>query len=414
MSQKAFFIPNPRPKFGKNVNQKNKQYDFIATIKEWINLSKDMLALTSAIFLISINIFLFLDFLLFTNKFHFSYAVFKEFYLPTFDLTVTQFLAFIAFFTILIAITVFVIPYAISNFVAKYFDENDAFSIWVSLQYIVIYFILGILLFYLEEKLIKILNFDNYAIIRFLIIYIALLYISAYITSKLLKYKHLFIIALIIVLFIVLFIIIVCNILACIFIYSIDSLIISIIMLLFILIPIPIMLLFFINIKVQNKRIKYQSNKNKKNTNMSNKILFSLIIFLVPIAIIYYLHSEINDKQWNSFDTTESSILQHGSFNLLLNRVFLETNHISADINISNYSFTECAFNSKKIHLSNKGDVKVLPLSESKKLYFIKKVNSPNRCIYAVKIINVKGKDVYKLVATGVIKIDSNKNKPDQ
>lgn len=400
MSQKVFLISNSRPRFGKDINQKNKQYDFIATIKEWINLSKDMLVLTSAIFLISINIFLFLDFLLFTNKFHFSYAAYKEFYLSAFDLTVVQFLAFIAFFPILIAITIFVIPYAISNVVAKYFDENNAFSIRLGILYMLNYFILGILLFDLGEKFIKTLNLNNYAFVIFLTIHIALLYISAYATAVLLKYKHSYIT--ITILFIVY------NIIEYMLIYIEIDLIIYIVNILLISIPIPIILLFFINVKVQNKRIKYQSYKNKKTTNMSKKTLFSLIIFSAPIAI-FYLHSEINDKQWDSLDTNKSSILTHGSFNLFLNRVFLDKNRINFDINVSNYTSHQCISNTEKIHLSNNGKVTVLSLSENKKLYFLKTDDASQECIYAVKIINVKGENVYKLVATGAIKLENNK-----
>lgn len=61
----------------------------------------------------------------------------------------------------------------------------------------------------------------------------------------------------------------------------------------------------------------------------------------------------------------------------------------------------------------NNTQVKVFSLSQSRKLFF-QDYNKTLTNIYAVKIMNVRGKDVYKLVDIGFLKKDLEEEKKDK
>lgn len=290
------------------------------SMDDWVNTLKNIYFFASGIAILLVTLFGFFDYLLFVHTFHFNYAVFKDFYLASFDFTMVNILSLIALLPVIIIVFIFFLPYVIVEVILNF--QSLFNKLVLNSQFYIIFFILyfsvGLFNFWVVSLVAD--NYKDYTeLIFFLPIftYIITLGVSLWlailisdkwnIENKRFKISSIIkninewaiIVYSIIIIPIALF-------------YNSSITLMLILGLLLLTSFMPFILLMFL----ENKKTII---KNKKRLPALGKIVMGLVAIIFITIII----NNMNNKQWKILNTDKQGVSQHGSLNLFLNRVYL-------------------------------------------------------------------------------------------
>lgn len=324
-------------------------------------------------YILFIGIFVFLDYSLYTEVFHFTVASFIENYLFKIDIFNSGFLLIFIVIPVAIIIAIYIMIYMVTFYINSYRKENIKYSntIYYFIPMFVLLFYANTLIYFLSSssKVINFFNQINFSIVTyssiiwiFLIVVFVLLVLKYYV-EYILKYflltklEQIFVISLLLLL------------------YYYLMLNISVPNDLFSFYPITFFIIFMGN---YISYINYEINKKVK---ISKKeiLLFKIMLGFFSIFLFNWLNNEI---LWNS--TTKAS------YNLILNNGYKSQNYHNIKVRVIGYenndaNISECKLFDKNDYLYIKADTNTtyIPFFQNQKIYFVSKKKIT--CIYSVK-----------------------------
>ena len=291
-------------------------------------------------YILFIGIFVFLDYSLYTEVFHFTVASFIENYLFKIDIFNSGFLLIFIVIPVAIIIAIYIMIYMVTFYINSYRKENIKYSntIYYFIPMFVLLFYANTLIYFLSSssKVINFFNQINFSIVTyssiiwiFLIVVFVLLVLKCYV-EYILKYflltklEQIFVISLLLLLYYYL----------------------------------------MLNISVPNDLFSF----------------YPITFFIIFMGnYISYINYEI---LWNS--TTKAS------YNLILNNGYKSQNYHNIKVRVIGYenndaNISECKLFDKNDYLYIKADTNTtyIPFFQNQKIYFVSKKKIT--CIYSVK-----------------------------
>lgn len=350
---------------------------------------------------ILIFVLLLLDYLTFTQIFHFEPATFFDVYLYDVNISDSPLLLIVGFFPLVGVLLIYMISYLTAYIsinvdickipflsttkpcVKKVLNKNIWINIFAfSTIFIVLLAITSLLMVYLLDWF-KVENWV-YLLISF---FIPLLIAHLGTIKFLIHYKNTEKYTLISIVFFVatiVYIISTANILAS---YDYKDLAIYLYLLLF-----PTLFSF----QMVDAMIEDKPSTNNKSISPEKTMVILIVLSIVMILGTTFFYKE-NKHQWTNNDKKQIMTM-----NLFLNKNFLSDNIEIIDINCSNFRGKD--WNQSIQHITLDQNATYLPISKEMKLYFTDINNTEKTKIYAVQKQFYKGETFYKLYGIGDFK----------
>ena len=326
------------------------------------------------------------DYLLLHEKFGFSVAFFKNFYLSSLDST-SEFLVFVVIIPILFILALFLVPLIVVLLFRSYiyFIEKIDIKFYISNYIIYLYIAPAVLI--LIDSVYKGSLLEHLPLLLVIIIYLlVVLFLSLLIQMSLYYYfiiKHrldyLYYSVFAICFFYLFVYFFFCK---------------KYFLLPFMLSFETILLVFYLELLIFNPIL------------VKSDIRSFASIFAFVVALFLYITATINNSQnsWNDLNNTEN--IDSITGNLLLNKIYLSNNNHKIDVNISSYSKKdEICLNVGKRLVLDDNNTKAIFLSDKRRLYFRPGKNSNIICVYAVEKIPCKCKTMFRLYDIGKLEI---------